>query len=251
MIQSLTRSMRILDYMAKTKKRDYSIAELSTAVDLPPSSVYRVLQTFVQDNYVLLDPKTHLYRLGPALIPLGRAAEGESDLPTLAMPFLQKIADQTGDDAFLMALSGYHSRTIAKAEGPRRIKIVDSFESNFDLHCGANRKMLLAFQSKEFIDEYIALGLTAHTPNTITDPDVLRRELDTIRREKISFSLSEFIEDAMGISAPVFDHSGAVIASMGTSGPAFQTSREKIDQHKAIISQCAAELSAVLGYTGE
>ena len=70
MIQSLKRSMNILSYMSRRGKLEYSIAELSAATELPPSTVFRVLQTFMSDDYVLLDPKSHLYRLGPALIPL-------------------------------------------------------------------------------------------------------------------------------------------------------------------------------------
>lgn len=250
MIQSLKRSMNILSYMSRRGKLEYSIAELSAATELPPSTVFRVLQTFMSDDYVLLDPKSHLYRLGPALIPLGRAAGNEKDLGALAMPFLQQIANETGDDAFLMVISGYHSQVVAKADGPNRIKIVSGFEANADLHCGANRKMLLAFQSDEFIEEYIRHGLKAYTSSTITDPKVLRGELKTIRDEKTSFSLSEFIDGAMGVSAPVFDSEGRLAASIGTSGPAFQVTSTKISNHKKVISRCAQGLSKLLGYKG-
>ena len=251
MIQSLKRSMRILEYMSQQGKQEYSIAELAAAMELPASSIYRVLQTFADDHYVVMDQKSHLYRLGPALFALGRAANDEKDLRSIAMPFLRKIADQTGDDAFLMTLSGYHSQVLAKAEGPNRIKIVESFESNFDLHCGANRKMLLAFQSDQFIEEYIRLGLKAYTSSTITNPELLWDEVRTIRAEKSSFSLSEFIDGAMGISAPVFNSSGTLAASMGTSGPAFQVNATKINSHKKIISDCARDCSALLGYKEE
>lgn len=251
MIQSLKRSMRILDYMARQGKKDYSIAELSSAMDLPPSSVYRVLQTFAANGYVLSDEKTHLYQLGPALIALGRAAGDTRDLRTVAMPFLQKIADETGDDAFLLTICGFHSQVIAKAEGPNRVKIVESFESNYDLHCGANRKILLAFQPDDFIQKYIDMGLKSYTSSTITEPDALWKELRIIREEQTAFSLSEFIDNAMGVSAPVFDNSGQIAASIGISGPAFQVTEAKINNYKRIISECAKKLSKVLGYSGK
>ena len=47
MIQSLKRAMSVLEYMAKQNRQEYSIAEISPAVKLPPSTVYRVLQTFL------------------------------------------------------------------------------------------------------------------------------------------------------------------------------------------------------------
>lgn len=241
--------MKVLERMSKLGKQDYSIAELAAATGLPASSVYRILQTFAADNYVLADETTHLYRLGPALAALAQAAGGNTDLRSLAMPYLREIAEKTGDDAFLMSLNGYHSQTIAKAEGPNRIKIVESFEHNVDLHCGANRKMLLAFQSDDFISDYIKNGLKRYTANTITEPDDLWQEVRSIREEKVSFSLSEFIEGAMGVSAPVFDASGHLIASIGTSSPALQVSAAKINASKRVISDCAQKLSAALGYS--
>lgn len=73
MIQSLLRSMELLEVL-KEKNRNFSIAELAEAMDLPPSTVHRILQTFCEKKYVIRDDRSHTYRLGPALIPLGKAA---------------------------------------------------------------------------------------------------------------------------------------------------------------------------------
>lgn len=247
-IQSLRRSMKILALMSRGGKTDYTLAELAAEARMPASSVYRILQTFALDQYVLADGRTHTYRLGPALVPLCQTAGEDSDLKRAAMPYLEEMAARTGDDAFLMTVSGFHSRTLAKAEGPGRIKIVATFEGNTDLHCGANRKLLLAYQSEDFIDAYIARGLKAYTAQTITDRDRLLAELRAIREEGVSFSLGEFIEGAMGFSAPVRDRTGAVIASMGTTGPAIQVTAARINAQKKVVADCAARLSEVLGY---
>ena len=73
MIQSLLRSMELLEVL-KEKNRNFSIAELAEAMDLPPSTVHRILQTFCEKKFVIRDDRSHTYRLGPALIPLGKAA---------------------------------------------------------------------------------------------------------------------------------------------------------------------------------
>ena len=73
MIQSLLRSMELLEVL-KEKNRNFSIAELAEAMELPPSTVHRILQTFCEKKYVIRDDRSHTYRLGPALIPLGKAA---------------------------------------------------------------------------------------------------------------------------------------------------------------------------------
>ena len=60
--------MELLEVL-KEKNRNFSIAELAEAMDLPPSTVHRILQTFCEKKYVIRDDRSHTYRLGPALIP--------------------------------------------------------------------------------------------------------------------------------------------------------------------------------------
>lgn len=75
MIQSLLRSMELLEVL-KEQNRNFSIAELSESMNLPPSTIHRILQTFCEKKYVIRDDRSHTYRLGPALIPLGKPRPG-------------------------------------------------------------------------------------------------------------------------------------------------------------------------------
>lgn len=49
MIQSLLRSMELLEVL-KEQNRNFSIAELSESMNLPPSTIHRILQTFCEKN---------------------------------------------------------------------------------------------------------------------------------------------------------------------------------------------------------
>ena len=57
MIQSLLRSMELLEVL-KEKNRSYTIAELSDQVNLPPSTIHRILQTFCEKKYVIRDDRS-------------------------------------------------------------------------------------------------------------------------------------------------------------------------------------------------
>ena len=85
MIQSLLRSMELLEVL-KEKNRSFTIAELADTMNLPPSTVHRILQTFCEKKYVIRDERSHTYRLGPALIPLGKAASKGIRLQDAAKP---------------------------------------------------------------------------------------------------------------------------------------------------------------------
>ena len=126
MIQSLLRSMDILEILAK-ERRAYSIAEISQLSGLPASTVHRVLATFGKGGYVSRDESTHQYKLGPALVSLGVAASRQVDLRKAVMTELRALTAATGADSYLEMRNGLRGVTIDKIEGPSHLKGVEHF----------------------------------------------------------------------------------------------------------------------------
>ena len=63
--------MELLEVLKEN--RNFSIAELAEAMDLPRARFTGFCRHSVK-KYVIRDDRSHTYRLGPALIPLGKAA---------------------------------------------------------------------------------------------------------------------------------------------------------------------------------
>ena len=247
MIQSLIRAIDILEAL-KEPERSFSLAELSEELGLPPSTIHRILQTFCTKNYVTRDEKTHLYQLGPALISLGMAATHNVKLQNAAPPILRKLSSMTGEDTFLVIVSGYKGLVLEKVEGPNNLKVIEKFGAELDLHCGAIRKALLAHQPESFWHELADHGLSRHGDNTITEPEKLFENLRKIRKEGIAVSEGEYIEGAVGIGAPVFAPRGAAVASMGLIAPSSRIDGKRLPVLMQDVKQCARELSYALGY---
>ena len=246
MVQSLMRAMEILEILRESDK-SCSLSELVDGTTLPPSTVHRMLHTFCKKNYVVHDPSTSLYRLGPALIPLGMAATRNLNLRDVAVPVLKTLMKSTKEDAFLMVANGFNGIIVEKAEGPNNLKVIERSGSEWGLHYGAIRKCLLAFQPDSFIEAYIQHGLEKVTKNTIVNGEELWEVLHTIRREGVSASIGEYIPDAAGIGAPVFDQHGKIVASIGIIAPVSRANEEKIERFKAEVKKYAQELSVLLG----
>ena len=153
MIQSLLRSMELLEVL-REKNTSFSIAELAEAMALPPSTVHRILQTFCEKKYIIRDERTHTYRLGPALIPLGKAAARGIRLQDAAHPVLESLSRESKEDSYLVIPVGNKGLVIEKVDGPSHLKVVEEFGYEMYLHCGAIRKVLLAYQTPAFIDQY-------------------------------------------------------------------------------------------------
>lgn len=247
MVQSLLRAMELLEVLNGTEE-SYSIAQLSEKLNLPPSTVHRILQTLCSTKYVVQDEKSHDYQLGPALIPLGIGASKRLHLRNTAYSIIKKIAIETKEDSFLIVPVGNKGVVLDRVDGPSTLKIVEEFGYEMYLHCGAVRKALLAYQSKEFIGKYIEEVLPSPKCFPKVDKESLLESLRKTREEGVSLSSGDYLKGTKGIGAPVFDASGKVVASVGIVVPEMKIdSDEKFEELKSIIKKYAKELSNSLG----
>lgn len=248
MIQSLQRSMELLEAMAFPDK-SYSVAQLSETLSLPPSTIHRILKTFCELNYVTKDESSHLYKLGPALIPLGKAATHNVRLREASKPVLKELSSSTNEDAFLVILAGYKGYVVEKVEGPNNLKVVETFGYEADLHWGAMRKVLLAYQSQEFIQDYIHHGLSASPSHSQFDQSILIQELKVIRQEGVAISKGDYIKNGFGIGAPVFDYNGHIVASLGIIAPSSRIKTSDIPRLRNKVIEAGKKLSYSIGYS--
>ena len=70
-------------------------------------------------------------------------------------------------------------------------------------------------------------GLPKYTKNTITDPEVLRKELNKIRYSRISFDNMEHSENIKAVAIPILDKNNRIVAAI--SCPCFS---EKLNKER-------------------
>lgn len=249
MIQSLLRSMELLELLKGTTHK-YSIAELSEATGLPPSTIHRILQTFCEKKYVIRDEHAHTYQLGPALISLGRSAANNVRIQEAALPILKNLSYNTREDSYLIIQVGDKGLVLNKMDGPNHLKVVEEFGYEMDLHCGAIRKVLLAYQEQNYIDYYLDNILDRPEAFPQISRNALALELKTIREKGIAVSHGEYVHDAVGIGAPIFGIEGRVSASVGIIAPYSRVADDTHLHHlEEQVKHSAAELSYYMGHT--
>ena len=248
MIQSLLRSMELLEVL-REKNTSFSIAELAEAMALPPSTVHRILQTFCEKKYIIRDERTHTYRLGPALIPLGKAAARGIRLQDAAHPVLESLSRESKEDSYLVIPVGNKGLVIEKVDGPSHLKVVEEFGYEMYLHCGAIRKVLLAYQTPAFIDQYFKTIIVNDQAFPHVRPEDLKAELKKIRRDGYAITHGEYVNDAIGIGEPIFNSDGELAGSIGIIAPEIRIETDDyLITLRELVRRHAAGLSADMGY---
>jgi DNA-binding IclR family transcriptional regulator len=109
----------------------------------------------------------------------------------------------------------------------------------------------LAHLERSEIDRILAAKpLTRYTKNTITDPDLLRQDLEKARRQGYAEDNEEIEEGLYCVGAPLFNYSGRPIAAISVSVPKIGAQNVQKDRIIKHVVQAAQEISAKLGYTG-
>jgi DNA-binding IclR family transcriptional regulator len=84
----------------------------------------------------------------------------------------------------------------------------------FPLHAGAASKVLLANMPDAARTACLAAPLRPYSARTITDPELLRRELARIRQHGWAEDRGEFSVSVRAVAAPVRDGQGNVVAAV-------------------------------------
>ncbi|NLG85735.1 MAG: IclR family transcriptional regulator [Firmicutes bacterium] len=246
-VQSVDRALIILGILQQSEE-PLGVTEIGAQMGLHKSSVYRTLNTLARRGYVQQDPRTERYTLGLKLVELGTTVLERLELRELARPYLKRLMEASHEVAHLVILQDGKAVYIEKVEYPGPVKMASRIGARNPLHCTAVGKAMLAFLPEKSVDAIIAKGLKQRTPSTITDPIKLREELEHVRNCGYACDLEENEPGIRCVAAPIFDHTGQVIAACSVSGLAMTMTESKIDECSKLVRQAGMEISAALGY---
>jgi DNA-binding IclR family transcriptional regulator len=128
--------------------------------------------------------------------------------------------ESTGETAILSMRFGNVAAWVEMIESRHPVRLALRVGERLQLHAGASSKVLWAFLPSAEIEALMAqVELAPLERNTITSPEQMRRELATIREQGYATSFEETDRGAMGIAAPVYDHTGRAVAGIGIAAP--------------------------------
>lgn len=215
-IQSIERAASILRLLSG--RRRLGVVDLAGEMDLPKGTVHGILQTLREVGFVEQDPDSGKYQLGAAMLHMGSSYLDGNELRTRALNWSDSLAARSHEAVRIGTLHEGQVLIVHHVFRPDDTVQALDVGALRPLHASALGKVLLA--SHEYLLPEIArAGLTAYTPNTITDPRRLRDELAKVREQGYAFTASELLRGDASIAAPIEDRRGATVGAMGISGP--------------------------------
>jgi IclR family KDG regulon transcriptional repressor len=247
-VRALEKALTVLEHLSKLEQ-DIDLATLTQQLEMPKTTLLRLLNTLKKHNFVQQDERSRRYRLGWALIYLGQAANRVFDIVEFIHPYLEKLSRQSGETANLVFLDRNHAVYVDQAVSDSIIRGVPVVGSPLGLHCTAAGKVLLSCQSEEVIAEILSqIDLTGLTEKTITDLQQLRRELKRVQERGCAVDDEETEPGGCCVAAPIFGREGSLIGAISIVGPTNRVNSETTPALSEVVRDTAREISRDLGH---
>ncbi|WCK56675.1 IclR family transcriptional regulator [Aneurinibacillus sp. Ricciae_BoGa-3] len=246
LLSSVKNALRLLRSFSLDEP-EKKVTDLANSLGIGKSTVSRLLATLASEGFVIKDPETQKYRLGLSILSLNTVVTSNLEINREAQPILKRLVDEVEETSTIAVLEGMDVVYLTRVECKHPVQILTHTGRRNPFHCTSSGKVMLAYQKKDLIEQFIESGLQKYTISTITDPDDFRSALNTINQQGYAISIEEFREGVTSVAAPIRDYTGKVVYAISVTGPTHRMNPYNTTLINK-VKNAAKEISDRLGY---
>jgi len=240
--------MHVLDLLAR--RGPLGVRAIAQSLSLPLGSTHRMLHDLAVESVVerTTDGGWELsYRLAQIVgIQLERV-----QLPRLARPILEQLASETREAAFLAVPSRDEIVYLDKVQTDLQLQLNVEVGTRRPMHCTGLGKAILAFLPDVQLEQFLAgSAMRPFTPRTITDPMMLRLELERTRARGFALDHEEIILGVHCVAVPILNHAGRPVGAISVAGTTPKEDGERLDVLVARLRTAGEYVSRRIGFNG-
>ena len=230
------------------RNAEMGTVEVSQKTGLEVPTVNRILKVLARNRFLHQNPLTKKFQLGPSILSLGEAARESlnNNLLRMAIPYLDELCHNVSETVVLEVLLGESGIAAYVVQGRQTISIRASVGTRLPTHAAAGSKAILAFSSPETVKGFLERKLSRFTDTTITKPEKLLLEIETIRKEGVAYSREEIDVGVNAIAMPILTYEKLPVAAVTVVGPSTRVLCNKESSVVAELSKTVAIISAHL-----
>lgn len=243
------RELRVLEQLARAQ-HPQTLSMLAQRLDLPKTSLMRLLATLVESGFVIKAPGEQGFLPGTRAARLAVSILCTPHFSRSARAILARLVEATGESCNLTALEGDSMRYLERVETHHPLRLSMEVGAHVPLHCTATGKLMLALMDdstrRATLDR---IALASHTPRTQTQRGVLEQDLALIRQQRIGIDREEFVLGMVAVAVPVLDGKGRMIAAIASHGPTARVSLPFLLDQVPRMREAAGNMERVFAET--
>jgi DNA-binding IclR family transcriptional regulator len=246
--QSLDRALQVLLQIAEEPPPGLTLAACTTILGYSKATTQRMLRTLVARNFLAYNEELGVYTLGVANAQLGSEYLHRLDLRRVALPEMRALVATTGETAHLGVVTGQDVVYIELVDSPHPVRIFSRVGAAVPAYATAIGKAILAWLDAEDLARHVPEVFVSRTANTVRDRTALDADLARSRQRGYAIDDQENRTGIRGFAAPIFDHTGAVVAAVSIGGPAGRIDENTDGRLGGAVIEAAGAVSRLLGH---
>lgn len=241
----LERALNALTVLSENRN-GLSISELSTQLNIPPSSIHRIVSCLKKNNFAVQNPVTKKYKIAYKVLTLAQNLTFEDGLIDASRPHMDKLASDIDKTICLCIMEEDKIICIDYVENKDTALFKVNKGTAMPLYATSAGKVFQAYMDKNMVMEQMStITMNQITPYTKTDISSYLKELEDIRTNGFSICDEELQLGIQGLACPIFDMNNKVIAAIS-----FTTIKSENfigDKSITLVQETAKAISKDLG----
>jgi DNA-binding IclR family transcriptional regulator len=246
--QTLTRGLAVVQAVADGAR---DLKQISQMLGTTRSTTHRLANCLVQERYLRFTPNAG-YVLGPKLIELGFQARDEVSLSVVARPYLEQLAEQSGDTIHLALQDADDVLYLDKIPGKKGLEMRSRVGHRMPIATtGVGKALMLGMREEEWKTLYQKRSAATGNYASGLLPKRSWTEFRDQMREYVkggyAFDLEDNEPSIRCVAAPIYDASHVIVAAISVSSTLPYMPLKRMQSLIAVVQAAAAGISSELG----
>lgn len=206
-VQVITRAVNILKILGNYPD-GLNLTDLSKEIELPRSTVHRIVSSLESNGFIAWDKKNGRVRLGIAIAILGKSFN--VDLRNEIRPFMETLLAKLNETVDFAILYGDHGLLLDRLDASHLLKVAVAPGTEFDLYCTASGKAMLSMLENDDVVKLLPETFKALSSKTIVTIDDLIEEIEIIRQRGCALDREEQEDGICAIGIAFKDPFGSI-----------------------------------------
>ena len=246
LVPAVTRALTLLDRLA-LRREPMSLAQLTTELALPKSSVHGLCNTLMSFGYLRRQPDG-AFLIGPRVMSLAEAFVSGTDVAREFNALWADVGAAPEETIVLSVLSGADALYVAVRNSARPLGLAFNVGMRLPAYLSGSGKAMLAQRDTVEVRELLAAAPLAQlTRRGPSDIETLMKELAATRKRGYSVDDGAVREGVYAFGAPVFDATGRAVAGVAVCLNKALLGADRGEHHLEAVLRVARALTQRLG----
>jgi DNA-binding IclR family transcriptional regulator len=217
----LRKGIEILKLVTRTNE-PLGVSDISRRLSIVKSTTLGILKALEEEGFLVQDRMTKKYAPGNNLFKFSKLVLKSMELPFVAKPFLERLAEHVDETVILVAREHENTYRVLEVSEPKKeLNITVPVGTRFPVYTGALMKMFFSQMTNEDIVRLVGKNPPPkYTDHSVTWVEDLLAQVEQTRERGYATDMEEYRKGVRGLSVLVFRGSRAcgAISIFGLAG---------------------------------